>query len=168
MGTASSAAAWAWWSAKITRAIERAIELRQPVVVVCCSGGARMMEGTLSLMQMAKIGAALGASRPRGAAVPVGHDRSHDRRRHGQFAMLGDLSIAEPKGLIGFAGPRVIEQTIRRSCRKDSSAAVSAREGAVDLIVDRRAMKATIAHALRVLSGPAAPHTGGTTRRTDA
>src|SRR5262249_22950324 len=98
----------------ITRAIERAIDARQPVIVVCCSGGARMMEGTLSLMQMAKISAALGRLDRAGLPyISVLTDPTTGGVT-ASYAMLGDLNIAEPKALIGFAGPRVIEQTIRQ------------------------------------------------------
>ena len=99
---------------KITRAIERALTNLLPIVIVSCSGGARMMEGTLSLMQMAKINAAL--ARLDRASLPYISVLT-DPTTGGvtaSFAMLGDLNIAEPKALIGFAGPRVIEQTIRQ------------------------------------------------------
>ena len=94
---------------KITRAIERAIERRCPVVIVCCSGGARMMEGALSLMQMAKISGALARlDRARLPYISVLTDPTTGGVT-ASYAMLGDLNIAEPKALIGFAGPRVIE-----------------------------------------------------------
>ena len=99
---------------KITRAIERALERRTAVIIVSCSGGARMMEGALSLMQMAKTSAAL--ARLDRAGLPFISVLT-DPTTGGvtaSFAMLGDLNIAEPKALIGFAGPRVIEQTIRQ------------------------------------------------------
>ena len=99
---------------KITRAIERAIERRCPVVIVCCSGGARMMEGALSLMQMAKISGALARlDRAKLPYISVLTDPTTGGVT-ASFAMLGDLNVAEPKALIGFAGPRVIEQTIRQ------------------------------------------------------
>src|SRR6185503_12745835 len=97
---------------KIARGIERAIDRRLPVVIVCCSGGARMMEGALSLMQMAKICGAL--ARLDRAGLPYISVLT-DPTTGGvtaSFAMLGDLNVAEPKALIGFAGPRVIEQAI--------------------------------------------------------
>jgi acetyl-CoA carboxylase carboxyl transferase subunit beta len=99
---------------KITRGAEMALAMRAPFIVVSCSGGARMMEGALSLMQMAKISAALG--RLDRAGLPFVSILT-DPTTGGvtaSFAMLGDLNIAEPKALIGFAGPRVIEQTIRQ------------------------------------------------------
>ena len=99
---------------KITRGIERAIAERLPVIIVSCSGGARMMEGALSLMQMAKISAALARlDRARLPYISVLTDPTTGGVT-ASFAMLGDLNIAEPKALIGFAGPRVIEQTIRQ------------------------------------------------------
>ena len=99
---------------KITRGAELAASTRSGFVVVCCSGGARMMEGALSLMQMAKISAALGRLDRAGLPyVSVLTDPTTGGVT-ASFAMLGDLNIAEPKALIGFAGPRVIEQTIRQ------------------------------------------------------
>src|SRR5207245_898247 len=98
---------------KVTRAIERALDERIPLVVISCSGGARMQEGVLSLMQMAKICAALGKLHHAGVPyVSILTDPTTGGVT-ASFAMLGDLNIAEPKALIGFAGPRVIEQTIR-------------------------------------------------------
>ena len=95
---------------KITRAIERALARRVPLVIVCCSGGARMMEGTLSLMQMAKISAALARlDRARVPYIAVLTDPTTGGVT-ASFAMLGDLNMAEPRALIGFAGPRVIEE----------------------------------------------------------
>jgi acetyl-CoA carboxylase carboxyl transferase subunit beta len=139
---------------KITRAIERAIEQRQPVVVVCCSGGARMMEGTLSLMQMAKISAALGRLDRAGLPYLSVMTDPTTGGVTASFAMLGDLNIAEPKALIGFAGPRVIEQTIRQKLPDGFQRSEFLLEkGMIDVIVDRRDMKVTIAHALRVLTG---------------
>jgi acetyl-CoA carboxylase carboxyl transferase subunit beta len=148
---------------KITRAIELAIAERQPVVVVCCSGGARMMEGTLSLMQMAKISAALGRLDRAGLPFLSVMTDPTTGGVTASFAMLGDLNIAEPKALIGFAGPRVIEQTIRQKLPEGFQRSEFLLEkGMIDMIVDRRDMKASIAYALRVLTGrppgePAAP-----------
>ena len=143
---------------KITRAIERAIAARQPVVVVSCSGGARMMEGALSLMQMAKISAAL--ARLDRAGLPFLSVLT-DPTTGGvtaSFAMLGDLNIAEPKALIGFAGPRVIEQTIRQKLPEGFQRSEFLLEhGFVDLVVDRRDLKATIARALRFMLIDAPP-----------
>jgi acetyl-CoA carboxylase carboxyl transferase subunit beta len=134
---------------KITRAIERALDQKLPVIVVSCSGGARMMEGALSLMQMAKISAALARlDRARLPYLSVLTDPTTGGVT-ASFAMLGDLNIAEPRALIGFAGPRVIEQTIRQKLPEGFQRSEFLLEhGFVDLVVDRREMKATIARAL--------------------
>jgi acetyl-CoA carboxylase carboxyl transferase subunit beta len=141
---------------KITRTIERGLQHRRPVVVVSCSGGARMMEGTLSLMQMAKVSAAL--ARLDRAGLPYVSVLT-DPTTGGvtaSFAMLGDLNIAEPKALIGFAGPRVIEQTIRQKLPEGFQRAEFLLEhGMVDMIVDRRKLKSAIADALRFMYTPA-------------
>ena len=128
---------------KITRGIERAIAARMPVVIVCCSGGARMMEGALSLMQMAKIcGALARLDRARLPFISVLTDPTTGGVT-ASFAMLGDLNIAEPKALIGFAGPRVIEQTIRQKLPEGFQRSEFLLEkGMLDLVVDRREMKA--------------------------
>ena len=141
---------------KITRAIERAIEQRLPVVIVCCSGGARMMEGALSLMQMAKVSGALARlDKARLPYISVLTDPTTGGVT-ASFAMLGDLNIAEPKALIGFAGPRVIEQTIRQKLPEGFQRSEFLLEkGMVDLVVDRREMKAAIAKALRFMGAAA-------------
>ncbi len=141
---------------KIARAIERAIAARMPVVIVCCSGGARMMEGALSLMQMAKICATLARlDRERLPYVAVLTDPTTGGVT-ASFAMLGDLNIAEPKALIGFAGPRVIEQTIRQKLPDGFQRSEFLMEkGMLDLVVDRRELKATIAGALRFMGAGA-------------
>jgi acetyl-CoA carboxylase carboxyl transferase subunit beta len=135
---------------KITRAIERAIERRLPVVIVSSSGGARMMEGALSLMQMAKISAALARlDRARLPYVSVLTDPTTGGVT-ASFAMLGDVNIAEPKALIGFAGPRVIEQTIRQKLPEGFQRSEFLLEhGMLDLVVDRRELKAAVARVLR-------------------
>jgi acetyl-CoA carboxylase carboxyl transferase subunit beta len=137
---------------KIARGIERAIDARQPVVIVCCSGGARMMEGALSLMQMAKIcGALARLDRARLPYLSVLTDPTTGGVT-ASFAMLGDLNIGEPKALIGFAGPRVIEQTIRQTLPDGFQRSEFLLEkGMIDLVVDRREMKAVIANALRFM-----------------
>jgi acetyl-CoA carboxylase carboxyl transferase subunit beta len=137
---------------KITRGIERAIEARCPMVIVCCSGGARMMEGALSLMQMAKIcGALARLDRARLPYIAVLTDPTTGGVT-ASFAMLGDLNIAEPKALIGFAGPRVIEQAIRQTLPEGFQRSEFLLEkGMIDRVVDRREMKATIANALRFM-----------------
>jgi acetyl-CoA carboxylase carboxyl transferase subunit beta len=147
---------------KIARAAERALANRSPLVVVSCSGGARMMEGALSLMQMAKISAALG--RLDRAGLPY-ISLLTDPTTGGvtaSFAMLGDLNVAEPKALIGFAGPRVIEQTIRQKLPEGfQRSEFLAEKGFIDAIVDRRELKAMLARTLRILMGlpPSAPST---------
>src|SRR6187401_3674701 len=137
---------------KITRAIERAIDRRLPVVIVSSSGGARMMEGALSLMQMAKISAALARlDRARLPYISVLTDPTTGGVT-ASFAMLGDLNIAEPKALIGFAGPRVIEQTIRQKLPEGFQRSEFLLEkGMIDLVVDRREMRSVIANALRFM-----------------
>jgi acetyl-CoA carboxylase carboxyl transferase subunit beta len=137
---------------KIARAIERAMAEACPIVIVCCSGGARMMEGALSLMQMAKIcGALAHLDRARLPYISVLTDPTTGGVT-ASFAMLGDLNLAEPKALIGFAGPRVIEQTIRQKLPEGfQRSEFLLDKGMLDLIVDRREMKAIIASALRFM-----------------
>jgi acetyl-CoA carboxylase carboxyl transferase subunit beta len=137
---------------KIARAIERAMAEACPIVIVCCSGGARMMEGALSLMQMAKIcGALARLDRARLPYISVLTDPTTGGVT-ASFAMLGDLNIAEPKALIGFAGPRVIEQTIRQKLPEGfQRSEFLLDKGMLDLIVDRREMKAIIASAMRFM-----------------
>jgi acetyl-CoA carboxylase carboxyl transferase subunit beta len=141
---------------KITRGIERAMDQRTPVVIVCASGGARMMEGALSLMQMAKIcGALARLAQARLPYISVLTDPTTGGVT-ASFAMLGDLNIAEPKALIGFAGPRVIEQTIRQKLPEGfQRSEFLLDKGMLDLIVDRREMKAAIANALRFMGAKA-------------
>src|SRR5438552_16161022 len=154
---------------KITRAIERAIETRCPIVIVCCSGGARMMEGALSLMQMAKISGALARlDRARLPYIAILTDPTTGGVT-ASFAMLGDLNIAEPKALIGFAGPRVIEQTIRQTLPEGFQRSEFLLEkGMVDLIVDRREMKGVIASALRFMGAASQLRQPATTAETAA
>ena len=137
---------------KITRAIEMAFDKRQPAIIISCSGGARMMEGALSLMQMAKVSAALARlDRARLPFISVLTDPTTGGVT-ASFAMLGDLNIAEPKALIGFAGPRVIEQTIRQKLPEGfQRSEFLVERGMLDLVVDRRDMKATISRALRFM-----------------
>jgi acetyl-CoA carboxylase carboxyl transferase subunit beta len=134
---------------KITRGIERALAERLPVVIVSCSGGARMMEGALSLMQMAKIcGALARLDRARLPYVSVLTDPTTGGVT-ASFAMLGDLNVAEPKALIGFAGPRVIEQTIRQKLPEGFQRSEFLLEkGMIDLVIDRRELKSMLASAL--------------------
>jgi acetyl-CoA carboxylase carboxyl transferase subunit beta len=133
----------------ITRAIERGASERKPVIVISASGGARMMEGAVSLMQMAKISAAL--ARLDDAGVPYISVLT-DPTTGGvtaSYAMLGDLNIAEPGALIGFAGPRVIEQTIRQKLPDGFQRSEFLLEhGMLDAVVHRKNMKSYIARAL--------------------
>src|SRR6266542_4558321 len=135
---------------KVARAIEKAQASRLPLVVVSCSGGARMMEGTLSLMQMAKISA--GLARLHEARLPFLSVLT-DPTTGGvtaSFAMLGDLNLAEPGALIGFAGPRVIEQTIRQKLPAGFQRSEFLLEhGMLDLVVDRRELKKTLVRCLK-------------------
>jgi acetyl-CoA carboxylase carboxyl transferase subunit beta len=134
---------------KITRLIERALDDRAAVVVFSASGGARMQEGTLSLMQMGKISAALAMLHH--AHLPFISVLT-DPTTGGvtaSFAMLGDVIFAEPKALIGFAGPRVIEQTIRQKLPKGFQRSEFLLEhGMIDMVVDRREMRTTIIRSL--------------------
>jgi len=135
---------------KITRAAELALRRTCALVVVSCSGGARMMEGALSLMQMAKISAALGRLDRAGLPyISVLTDPTTGGVT-ASFAMLGDLNIAEPKALIGFAGPRVIEQTIKQKLPEGFQRSEFLLEkGFIDAIVDRRELRATLALTIR-------------------
>jgi acetyl-CoA carboxylase carboxyl transferase subunit beta len=137
---------------KVTRGIELALDTRQPLVIVSCSGGARMMEGTISLMQLAKVSAAL--ARLDEAKVPYISVMT-DPTTGGvtaSFAMLGDLNIAEPGALIGFAGPRVIEQTIRQKLPDGFQRSEFLLEhGFLDAVVPRKEMKNFIANSFDLL-----------------
>lgn len=130
---------------RITRAIERSIESRTPLVIVSCSGGARMQEGLFSLMQMAKTSAAL--VRLGEAGLPFISILA-DPTTGGvsaSFAMLGDVIVAEPLALVGFAGPRVIEQTIGEKLPEGFQRAEFLLEhGLIDMVVDRKSLKATV------------------------
>ncbi len=137
---------------KITRLIERALENRGAVIVFSASGGARMQEGTLSLMQMGKISAALAMlHEARLPFISVLTDPTTGGVT-ASFAMLGDVILAEPKALIGFAGPRVIEQTIRQKLPKGFQRSEFLLEhGMVDIVVDRRKLKETIVRTLNFM-----------------
>lgn len=140
---------------KVTRQIERAMRERSAVVIFSASGGARMQEGTLSLMQMAKISAALAAlDEARLPFISVLTDPTTGGVT-ASFAMLGDVIIAEPKALIGFAGPRVIEQTIRQKLPKDFQRSEFLLDhGMVDAIVDRRELRNEIIRLLNFMMNP--------------
>lgn len=137
---------------KITRLIERALKNRAAVVIFAASGGARMQEGTLSLMQMAKIASAL--AKLHDAQLPFISVLT-DPTTGGvtaSFAMLGDINIGEPKALIGFAGPRVIEQTIRQKLPKGFQRSEFLLEhGMLDMVVDRREIRDTIIRTLNFM-----------------
>ncbi len=141
---------------KITRLIERAIENNGAVIIFSASGGARMQEGALSLMQMGKISAAL--SMLHEARLPFLSVLT-DPTTGGvtaSFAMLGDVIIGEPKALIGFAGPRVIEQTIRQKLPKGFQRSEFLLEhGMIDMVVDRREIRDTIIRTLRFMMNDA-------------
>jgi len=136
----------------ITRSVERATETKTPLIIVSASGGARMMEGVISLMTLAKISAAL--ARLDDAKVPYVSVLT-DPTTGGvtaSFAMLGDLNIAEPGALIGFAGPRVIEQTIRQKLPPGFQKAEFLLEhGMLDAVVHRRDLKSYISRALQFM-----------------
>ena len=136
----------------ITRAVEKATNERIPLIIVSASGGARMMEGVISLMTLAKISSAL--SRMDDAKVPYISVLT-DPTTGGvtaSFAMLGDLNIAEPGALIGFAGPRVIEQTIRQKLPEGfQRSEFLLQHGMLDAVVHRRDLKAHIARALEFM-----------------
>jgi acetyl-CoA carboxylase carboxyl transferase subunit beta len=141
---------------KIAVAGEKALDLRRPLIIISASGGARMQEGTLSLMQMAKTSAAL--ARLSDAKIPFVSVMT-DPTTGGvaaSFAMLGDIIISEPKALIGFAGPRVIEQTIKQKLPEGFQRAEFLLEhGMVDMIVERTRLKPTLTQILRFLEPPA-------------
>ncbi len=136
---------------KITRAIERATAEKLPLLIISCSGGARMQEGALSLMQMAKTSAAL--ARLHEARVPF-ISVITDPTAGGttaSYSMLGDINIAEPNAFVGFAGPRVIEQTIREKLPKGfQRAEFLLQHGLLDDVVDRQALRPYIIRVLRL------------------
>src|SRR6202023_1488069 len=140
----------------ITRAVERAADARIPLIIVSASGGARMMEGVISLMQLAKVSAAL--ARLDKAKVPF-ISLLTDPTTGGvtaSFAMLGDLNIAEPGALIGFAGPRVIEQTIRQKLPPGFQRSEFLLEhGMLDAVVPRKQLKPYIARAMEFMGAAA-------------
>jgi acetyl-CoA carboxylase carboxyl transferase subunit beta len=140
---------------KITRAIELSAAERVPIVIVSASGGARMQEGAISLMQMAKIsGALMRLDEARVPYISVLTDPTTGGVT-ASFAMLGDLNIAEPGALIGFAGPRVIEQTIRQKLPEGfQRSEFLLKHGMLDAVVPRAQMKAYIARSLEFFCGP--------------
>ena len=138
---------------KITRAIEKGLERRAPVIIFSSSGGARMQESILSLMQMAKTSAALAKLRAAGLPfISVLTDPTTGGVT-ASFAMLGDINMAEPRALIGFAGPRVIEQTIRQKLPEGFQRSEYLLEhGMIDMIVPRAEMKEGLSQILRIFT----------------
>ncbi len=138
---------------KVTRAAEKAVEERCGLIVISSSGGARMQEGALSLMQMAKTSAALARlRRERLPFISVLTDPTTGGVT-ASFAMLGDVNLAEPKALIGFAGPRVIEQTIRQELPEGFQRSEFVLEhGMIDRIVNRKELKKTIVNLMRAFT----------------
>jgi acetyl-CoA carboxylase carboxyl transferase subunit beta len=148
---------------KITRAAHRSLAEREPLIVVSASGGARMMEGVLSLMQLAKTSAVL--ARLHEERIPYVSILTNPTTGGvtASYGMLGDVNVAEPGALIGFAGPRVIEQTIKQELPEGFQRSEFLLEhGMVDAIVDRRAMKGRVATFLRHMLGHPAAEAEGT------
>jgi acetyl-CoA carboxylase carboxyl transferase subunit beta len=137
---------------KVSRAAERAIEKKQPLIAISSSGGARMQEGIFSLMQMAKVSAAIARLKDSGLLyISVLCDPTFGGVT-ASFATLGDIIIAEPKSLIGFAGPRVIEQTIKQPLPDDFQRAdFLLAHGLIDMVVDRKNLRETIAKLFNLL-----------------
>ena len=139
---------------KLTLAVELAVEKKCPLIIYSCSGGARMMEGALSLMQMAKVSAAL--ARLENAAIPYILVLTHPTTGGvtASFAMLGDVNIAEPGALIGFAGPRVIQQTIKSDLPKGFQRSEFLLEhGMIDRVVPRNELRNELVKIIDLLYG---------------
>jgi acetyl-CoA carboxylase carboxyl transferase subunit beta len=142
---------------KITRAIEHCLQHRLPLIVISCSGGARMQEGALSLMQMAKISAALARMDDEGLPYISILTDPTTGGVSASYAMLGDLNIAEPRALIGFAGPRVIEQTIRQKLPEGFQRSEFVLEhGMLDDIVERKNMRDYLIKVLQFMENGSA------------
>ncbi len=137
---------------KVTRAIERCLEEDIPLIIVSSSGGARMQEGALSLMQMAKISAALGKLHEKGTPyISILTDPTTGGVT-ASYAMLGDVNIAEPRALIGFAGPRVIQQTIKETLPEGfQRSEFLLKHGMLDFIVERSKLRETLIQCLRFM-----------------
>lgn len=137
---------------KVSRAAERALGKKQPLVTVSSSGGARMQEGIFSLMQMAKVSAAIGKLKDNGILfISLIADPTFGGVT-ASFVMLGDIIIAEPKSLIGFAGPRVIEQTIKQPLPEDFQRADFLLDhGIIDMVVERKNLRDTLAKLFELL-----------------
>ena len=130
---------------KIARAIERSLEKRIPLIIVCCSGGARMQEGILSLMQMAKTSALLAQLQKKNIPYVAVLTNPTTAGVMASFASLGDVILAEPKALLGFAGPRVIAQTIGQDLPPGfQSSEFFLEHGFLDMICDRKELRRTI------------------------
>jgi acetyl-CoA carboxylase carboxyl transferase subunit beta len=138
---------------KVVRAAETALERKCPLVTVASSGGARMQEGIFSLMQMARVSAAIGKLHDNGVLyISILADPTFGGVT-ASFSMLGDVILAEPKSLIGFAGPRVIEQTIKQQLPEDFQRAEFLLEhGLIDGIVDRKEIRKTVAKIIELLT----------------
>ncbi len=140
---------------KITRAIERAVDLKAPLIIISASGGARMQEGVLSLMQMGKVSLAL--AKLEKAYIPY-ISVLCDPTTGGvtaSYAMLGDINVAEPRALIGFAGPRVIEQTIRQELPEGfQRSEFLLEQGMLDMIIPRKDLKRRLEQILRAFYNP--------------
>jgi acetyl-CoA carboxylase carboxyl transferase subunit beta len=138
---------------KVMRAAEAALEKKIPLITVASSGGARMQEGIFSLMQMARVSAAIAKLNESGVLyISILADPTFGGVT-ASFAMLGDVIIAEPRSLIGFAGPRVIEQTIKQQLSEDFQRAEFLLDhGLIDIVVDRKALKKTIGQIIGLLA----------------
>lgn len=138
---------------KVMRAAEAALEKKIPLITVASSGGARMQEGIFSLMQMARVSAAIAKLNESGILyISILADPTFGGVT-ASFAMLGDVIIAEPRSLIGFAGPRVIEQTIKQQLSEDFQRAEFLLDhGLIDIVVDRKVLKKTIGQIIGLLA----------------
>jgi acetyl-CoA carboxylase carboxyl transferase subunit beta len=142
----------------VTRCAERALAEHCALIIVCCSGGARMQEGALSLMQMAKISAALARLDEAGLPYIAILTDPTTGGVTASFAMLGDLILAEPRALIGFAGHRVIEQTIRQKLPEGFQRSEFLLEhGMIDKVVERSHMREVLISSLRFMTGAKQP-----------
>jgi len=140
---------------KLARAIDRAVAAKSPLISISCSGGMRMQEGVFSLMQMAKVSAALVKLSRAGLPYISIMANPTTGGTTASFAMLGDVNIAEPHALIGFAGPRVIKQTIGQDLPEGfQSAEFLLEKGFLDMVVERPNLKATLSNLLGLLAGP--------------
>ncbi len=138
---------------KVTRALERGVELKRPVVLVCASGGARMHEGIISLMQMAKTAAACEKLKAAGQVYIVVLTDPTTAGVFASFASLGDVLVAEPGALIGFAGPRVIEQNLKIKLPPGThTSEFQLNHGMIDLVVHRRDLRSTVARLITYLT----------------